>query len=147
MRRIKILRKGLREADVNALSALLTKAGFSAKEIEIIGSIGEPDVNCEDELFAVLLSSENPELEKDLAASHRGGRRTICIWPANARVDSEPPDSVLKHAYSVVPWNADKVRAAAANDDVLCFERPDGQPLPKAETERNLCVEEAKKAE
>lgn len=148
MRRIKILGKRLDAAAANALSALLGNAGFTRNEIEIITSVGEPDPDCDDEIVVILASPEicaDAELEKELAAAQRGGRRAICVWPADAPATTEPPVAAEKYAYSVVPWDADKLRAVAADDDVLCFEKPDGQPLPKPETERNLCVDEKAK--
>ena len=147
MRRIKILAKKLDPAALKALSALLAEAGFAPQEIEVVTSVGEPDPACDDELVLVLASPEacaDAELESDLATVQRGGRRAICVWPADAPPAAEPPSAAQKYAYSVIPWNADKLRAVAADDDVLCFEKPDGQPLPVPETERNLCVDEAK---
>ena len=150
MRRIRILAKTLDPAALEALLALSMKADFKPDEVEVIESVGEPDPACDDEIFVVLASPEtcaNPELEKDLVAAQKGGgRRTICIWPADAPSEAEPPVAAQKYAYSVIPWDADKLRAVAADDDVLCFEGPDGQPLPKPETERNLCVDEKAKA-
>jgi hypothetical protein len=148
MRRIKILGNKLDAAALKALRALLAEAGFTTKEIEVITSVGEPDPACDDEIILVLTSLEtcvDAALEKELAAAQRGGRRAICVWPANAQPTTEPPVAAQKYAYSVIPWDANKLRAVAADDDVLCFENPDGQPLPKPETERNLCVDEKAK--
>ena len=129
--------------------ALSSEAGFKSEEVDVIESVSEPDPDCDDEIFLLLASPEtcvNPELEKELAAAQKGGgRRTICIWPADASPAAEPPVAAKKYAYSVIPWDADKLRAVAADDDVLCFEKPDGQPLPKPETERNLCVDDKAK--
>ena len=43
---------------------------------------------------------------------------------------------------AIFRWSAGKLRAVMADDDVTYFEKPDGIPMPKVETERNLCVEE-----
>ena len=150
MRRIRILGKALDPTVVEALLALANEAGFDAEEVKVIESVGEPDPACNDEIFIVLASPEtcaSPELEANLTAAQKGGgRRTICIWPDDASPDTEPPGAAQKYAYSIIPWDADKLRAVAADDDVLCFETSDGQPLPTPKTERNLCVDEKAKA-
>jgi hypothetical protein len=145
MRRFKILKKGTSGQEVKQLKALAIDAGFKLDEITIVDSVGEPDAACDDELILVLASSAtcaDPELESELVAAQRGGRRPICVWPEEGATASEPPDAAKKYAYSIIRWDADKLRVVAADDDELCFETPDGQPLPTPETERNLCVDE-----
>ncbi len=147
MRRIKILKKGLAPKDVQAMKALAAAAGFPPGEVEVVEAVGEPDKRCDDEIILVLASPAtcaDPNLENELAAAQRGGRRAICVWPEGSTA-AEPPDSVKKYAYSIVRWDVDKLRVVAADDDELCFEMPDGQTLPAPETERNLCVDEKAK--
>jgi hypothetical protein len=148
MRSIKILGKALGSEDTKALAALAAEAGCSPDEIEVVESVGEPDPDCDDEIVLVLASPAacaDPDLEAELAAAQRGGRRAICIWPLSGEVTAEPPPAAQKYAYSIVPWDATKLRAVAADDDVLCFETAAGAPLPKPETERHVCVEEKAK--
>jgi hypothetical protein len=144
MRRIKILKKGHSPQEVKEIQALALDAGFAPDEIVMAGSVGEPDAKCDDEMVLVLASPStcaDPELENELAAAQRGGRRAICVWPKEGAL-VEPPAAVTKYAYSIIRWDANKLRVVAADDDELCFEKPDGQTLPAPETERNLCVDE-----
>jgi hypothetical protein len=149
MRRIKILGTALSEGEVAAVSKLAAQAGCSPEEIEVTASVGDPVPDCDDEIVLVLLSPgtcADAGLEQELAKTPNGGRRAICIWPAEGDIPAEPPSAARKYGYSIIPWNADKLRAAAADDDVLCFETPDGTPLPKVEMEHNVCVDEEVKA-
>lgn len=148
MRRFKILKKGLSRKEVKEMNALAVDAGFKPDEVEIVDSVGEPDATCDDEIILVLASPAtcaDPELESELAAAQRGGRRAICVWPKEGVTVPEPPVATKKYAYSIIRWDADKLRVVAADDDELCFETPDGQPLPVPKTERNLCVDEKAK--
>jgi hypothetical protein len=148
MRRIQILKKGLTENEVRRMEALALDAGCESEEIEIVEAVGEPDAACDDEIILVLASAAtcaDPELEAELAAAQRGGRRAVCIWPQEGTMVREPPVAAKKCAYSIIPWDAEKLRVVAADDDELRFEMPDGQPLPVPETERNLCVDEKAK--
>jgi len=148
MRRIKILKGGLSEEELAAMKALAAQAGFAIDEIEVIEAVGEPDDQCDDEI--VLISATpaicaSPDLEDALIATQRGSRRAVCVWPKDGE-GVEPPPAATKYAYSIIRPHADTLRAVVADDDVLCFEKADGQPLPKPETERNLCVDEKKVA-
>ena len=49
-------------------------------------------------------------------------------------------------AYSIIGPDAEKFRVVVTEEDQHCFEGPNGQPLPKPKTERNLCVDEKAKA-
>jgi len=145
MRRFKILKKGLSQQEVKEMKALAIDAGFKLEEIETVDSVGEPDAACDDEIILVLASPAtcvDPELESELTAAQLGGRRTICVWPEEGVTVPEPPAAAKKYAYSIIRWDADKLRVVAADDDEMCFETPDGRPLPAPETERNLCVDE-----
>jgi hypothetical protein len=148
MRRVKILKKGLSPAEVKGMEALAIAAGFKTDEIEVVASVSEPDVACDDEIILVLASPAicaDPELESALAAAQRGGRRAICVWPEEGAATLEPPAAAKNYAYSIIRWDAKKLRVVAADDDELCFETPDGQTLPAPKTERNLCVDEKAK--
>jgi hypothetical protein len=145
MRRLKVLKKGLSGQEVKQIKALAIDAGFQPDEVEVVDLVGEPDAACDDEIILVLASPAtcaDPELESELAAVQRGGRRAICVWPEEGATAPEPPAAAKTYAYSIIRWDADKLRIVAADDDELCFETPDGQPLPTPETERNLCVDE-----
>ena len=148
MRRIRIFGKALSDSEVAAVAELAAQAGCSPEEIEVTASVGDPLPDCDDEIVLVLMSPgtcADEGLEEELAKTPNGGRRAICIWPAKAEVPAEPPSAARKYGYSIIRWSADKLRAAAADDDVLCFETPDGAPLPKVEMEHNLCVDEQAK--
>jgi hypothetical protein len=131
-----------------AVAELAAEAGCSREEIEVIPSIGDPIPDCDDEIVLVLISPAtcaDPDLEEELKKTPNGGRRAICIWPREGDIPAEPPSAANKYGYSIIPWNADKLRAVAADDDALCFETPTGAPLPKVEMEHNLCVDEKAK--
>lgn len=145
MRRIWILGKALTKDEVAKLTKLAVEAGCSLDEIEVVPSIGDPTPDCDDEIVLVMMSPStcsDPSLESELAKTPNGGRRVICIWPHDGELPIEPPSAARKYGYSIIPWAPDKLRSVAADDDVLCFETPSGEPLPKVETERNLCVDE-----
>jgi hypothetical protein len=148
MSRIYILGTKLTDAEVERMKVLANQAGYDQGKIEVAASIGAPDPDGEDEVILMLATSAtcaDPNLEKELTKAQNGGRRVICIWPNNA-VPSDLPDAAAKYCYSVIPWDADKVRAVAADDNVMYFETPTGEPRPKIETERNLCVEQKAQA-
>jgi len=125
--------------------ALAAQSGFAPDEIETIDSIGAPLTGCDDEIILMVLSEAActaPGLEDDVKQVANGARRAICVWPKNDKDGAEPPSAARKYAYSVVPWDAGKLKSAAADDDVLIFELPSGAPMPKVHTERNMCVDE-----
>jgi hypothetical protein len=146
--RVKIFGRKLTEAEVHAVKALADEAGCLADQIEVMASIGEPDPDGEDEVILMLATPDtcaDADLEKDLARALNGGRRVIWIWPKEGE-KAELPAAAAKYSYSAISWNAEKLRIVAAADDVMCFESPIGEPLPKVPTERNLCVDEKAKA-
>lgn len=147
MRRIKILGKALSDAEVAAAVDLATEAGCAAAEIEVTASVGDPLPDCDDEIVLVVMTPAtcaDASLEEELAKTQNGGRRAICIWPVGGDVPPEHPPAAKKYGYSIIPWDANKLRAVAADDDVFYFETPAGESLPTVETERNLCVVEVK---
>lgn len=88
----------------------------------------------------------DPGIEAEPKKTPNGGRRAICGWPEGAPGTTEAPAAASNYAYSIIPWNVDKFRAVAADDDVMCFETPDGTAMPKVQMEHNLCVEEKAKS-
>ena len=148
MRRLRILTKHLTPEEIAALMELAVAGGFPSDEIELVPLIGTPLVDCDDEIILIPLSEAAcvaGDLEDEVKQVSNGARRAICVWPADAKGDIEPPVAARKYAYSVVPWDAEKMKAAAADDDVLIFEMPSGAVMPKVYTERNMCVDEEAK--
>jgi len=144
MARFTIFGKQLTEAEIEALKTLAEEAGGHAEEIEMLTEIGGPEPEAEDSLILMLgtpATCGDVDLEANLAKAANGARRAIWIWPETGDPTRLPPPAA-KYCYSVIPWNAEKLRAVAADDDITCFETPTGEPLPKVPTERNLCVEE-----
>jgi hypothetical protein len=147
MRRITIVGRNLKDEEIEQIKRLAEDAGMTGDEIEVVDAVGEPDPDCEDEIVLILASPEtcvDPALETDLATTQRGGRRAICVWPHDAAPGAQPPDSMNKYAYSIIRFDTERFRVVATEEDQHCFENPDGQPLPKPKTERNLCVDEEK---
>lgn len=148
MRRLRILTKLLTSEEIAALAALAAASGFAPDEIEMVPVIGAPLANCDDENILILLSEAAcaaPDLEDNVKQVSNGARRAICVWPDDAEGEIETPAWARKYAYSVVPWDAEKLKAAAADDDMLIFEMPSGAVMPKVYTERNMCVDEEAK--
>ncbi|MGY3078337.1 hypothetical protein ACVWZZ_004745 [Bradyrhizobium sp. LM6.10] len=145
MAKIKLLSKGLTNAEINAAVKLAITSGCAAEELEVVVEVGEPDPVCDDEIVLVVMTSAvcaAPDVEAELKKTPNGGRRVICLWPENAEAKQQPPAPVAKYAYSIIPWNSDKFSAVAADDDVMCFETPDGTTLPKVKMDHNECVED-----
>jgi hypothetical protein len=149
MRRITILGRNLTDEEIEQIKRLAEDAGMAGDEIEVVEAVDEPDPDCEDEIVVILASADtctDPALEADLATTQRGGRRAICVWPEDAAPDAQPSDAMNKYAYSIIGPDAEKFRVVVTEEDQHCFEGPNGQPLPKPKTERNLCVDEKAKA-
>lgn len=148
MTRFTLFGKQLTEAEIGALKALLAQVGCPADEIAVVDAVGDPDPDVEDEVILVLgtaATCADADIETNLAKAANGARRAIWIWPQDAAAAGLPA-AAAKYSYSVIPWSAEKLGAVSADDDVTCFETPNGEPLPKVPTERNLCVEEKAKA-
>lgn len=147
MSNVKILGKKLTKQEVTALKALVSEAGWDPKDVQVVESITEPDPANDDEVVLILatpsICSES-NIEKEMAKAANGSRRAIWIWPKEATA-SVVPEACKKFSYSVVSWDAKKLAAVIADDDVTCFELPTGQPMPKVKMEHNLCVEDLKK--
>ena len=142
MTRMKIFGKRLTESEIDAVKALVDESGNLVDQIEVVTLIGEPDPDGEDEAILMLATPDtcsDPDLGKELEKSPNGGHRVIWIWTKDAET-ADMPAAANKYCYSVIPWNADRLRAVAADDDATCFEQPNGEPLPIVPTDRNLCV-------
>jgi hypothetical protein len=147
MSEVKIFGKTLTKQEVASLKALAVEAGCDLKNIEVLDSIGEPDPDSDDEVVLILATPatcSQADIEKEMAKAVNGARRAIWVWPKEAAI-AEVPEATKKYSYSVVSWNAEKLAAVVADDDVTCFELPTGQPMPKVKMEHNLCVEDPKK--
>jgi hypothetical protein len=148
MRKIELLTLGLTKAEIEAAKQLSVEAGFTPDEIEAVPKLGEPDPDCDDELVLVVMTAPlcaDAGLETELKKTPNGGRRAICVWPKAAAEKQQPPAAASNYAYSIIPWDADKFRAVAADDDVLYFEFPDGEAMPPVKMEHNCCVDEQAK--
>lgn len=142
MSRLRIHRCGLSPEEIQALLKLLESAGIDPEIVEFIDAVSEPDDGCDDEVILFLLSPGacgTEETDADVTKVPDGGRRAICVWPEDSPEESTPPTSAMKFAYSIVPWNPEKLRIVLNDDDVTCFETPSGKPLPVPETERLEC--------
>jgi len=140
MSKILIYRRGLNRAELDGLLKLLKEAGASAN-LEFLEDIPPAEEECGDEVVVFLLTRaviEGGAFDDQIAKVPDGGRRAICIWPADA-TDAPLPGAAAKFSYSIVSWNAERLRIALADDDSTCFETPSGEPLEAPDTERNEC--------
>lgn len=147
MRRVTIFGKTLTHQEIRGLKALAEIAGCDGQEIEAAQAIGDPNPDVDDDLVLILATPATcslPDLESEMAKAMNGARRVIWVWPEDGST-TEVPEPTKKYSYSIVPWDAEKLARVIADDDVICFETPTGDPLPKEKTERNICVEEQKK--
>jgi hypothetical protein len=145
MQKVKVLTKGLTQQEIEAAMHLAVEAGFDQSVVEAKADIGAPDPECDDEIVLFVMAPAlctDPSLEAELKKTPNGGRRAICVWPEGTTAGEQPPATVSRYAYSIIPWSADKFRAVAADDDVMCFETPDGLAMPQVKMEHNCCVEE-----
>jgi len=142
MTRIKILAGKLDKEEIEDLNELAEQAGYDRDEIDVEQAIGEPDEKCEDEVFLVAMTPAlcgDETLDAQLAKLPNGGRRAIAIWPADQHAE-DVPTGLRKYGYSIIPWDAQKLKRVLGDDDELCFEDSDGEELPRVETERNECT-------
>ena len=148
MKKVKLLTKGLTREEIDAAMKLLVEGGCDPGEIEVVAEIGAPDATCDDEFVILVMAPAvcvDPSIEAELKKTPNGGRRVICVWPEGTPETEQPPAAALNYAYSIIPWSADKFRAVAADDDVMCFETPTGVAMPRVKMEHNCCVEEKAK--
>lgn len=144
MAKISIFGPGLQAEDIQILRGLLAQIPCREGPIGVVQTIGDSGV---DDAVIVLLGipkvCTDPDLEKRLSPVVGTPQRAIWVWPQGSP-ESLPPIAAKKYCYSTVPWDAQKLSAVICDDDVTCFEGPDGKPLPKVEVDRNLCVVEEK---
>lgn len=146
MTRFTVYGKHLTRVELATLKSLAAEAAQAGDDVQVVTSIGEPDPSVANEVVLMLgtpATCESVDLTTDLEAVANGTRRTIWIWPDGSEA-KELPASAGMYSYSAIPCDAKKLRAVAADDDVMYFETPSGGALPKANTERNICVEEKK---
>ena len=139
-----ILSEDLDPNDIEAVRSLLMQAGFDESCITVAETLAALDPDLDDGVVLVLgtpARCANSTLETQLAGVAAGLQRAIWLWPASPTATTVPA-GVKKYCYSIVPWDVAKLRAVMADDDVTHFEQPDGVPMPKVDTERNLCVDE-----
>jgi hypothetical protein len=144
MTKATIFGRGLSPLEIEGLLSLLAEAGSCEGPVAVVEAIPAAGAD-QDDAVVLLLGTPgtcaDSELEANLAQIPARMQRAIWVWP-NTSTESNPPPAARKYCYSIVPWSASKLRAVLADDDVTCFEKPDGVPMPKVETERNLCVDE-----
>jgi hypothetical protein len=143
MARFAIFGKNLTPDEIVAVKALVNAAAECPTDVEVLAVVGPSDPDAENDVIVVLGTPgvcADPELEADFVKAANGSRRAIWVWPEGSEAIAVPP-AAEKYCYSYVPWNPEKLRAAAADDDVTCFETAAGTPVAKVPTERNLCVE------
>lgn len=144
MVRFSIFGKNLTPSEIEAVQALIKAAAENTAEVEVVTEVGSPDPDAENDVIVVLGTPKvcaDAELENDFVKAANGPRRAIWVWPEGSDATAVPPGAE-KYCYSYVSWNAQKLCAAAADDDVTYFETGGGAPVPKVDTERNLCVAE-----
>ena len=147
MNDVKIFGKSLTKQDIEALTTLAVDAGCNSKDIAVVDSVGEPDAKGADEVILILgtpATCAQAGLETEMAKTMNGGRRAVWVWPKDAAT-AEVPEGCTKYAYSAVTWDAKKLAAVMADDDVICLELPNGQPMPKVKMEHNECVQDPTK--
>src|SRR5689334_11627270 len=122
MTRFTIFGKELTPAEIEELKALVDQVGCPGDEIAVVNAVGDPDPDVEDDVILVLgtdATCADADLDTNLAKAANGARRAIWIWPKDAEAAELPPPAA-KYSYSAIPWSAEKLRAVAADDDVMC---------------------------
>jgi hypothetical protein len=143
MAKVSVFGRGLSELEIQALVDLLTQVEACEGAIEVVHTITANVPDVEDALVVLLgtpATCADSELESSLAQAVGSPWRAVWIWPEGV-TNAELPPAAKKYCYSIVSWGAQKLGAVIADDDVTCFEYPNGEPLAKVETERNLCVD------
>jgi hypothetical protein len=141
MARIKICKRNLVKAQLEKLLELLAAAGCPAADIELVDEIGPPIEEVLDQIALFILDESvcgQPEFQEQVNIAPGAGYRAICIWPEGA-AEFDVPEPVRKYAYSIVSWNAERLRVALADDDVNVFEAPTGRPWTADEMKRHEC--------
>lgn len=138
---VKILRPGLTASTAQALQRLIVASGVDPSDIELIEDLPEQTQYADDEVIICVLGPEllaEPSLEASFLRAIGSGRRIVAVWPYGG-APVELPASFLKYCYSVVPWDAERLRPVLVEEDHLCFETQDGEPLEMPEPERREC--------
>jgi hypothetical protein len=142
--KVHVFVEGLANDEIEELILLLEAAGVPADEIVLVDEVKAPTDECQEDVFVFLLTPEtiaSAAAQEAISQVPNGGRRAICVWPEDASDELPPPPVAFKFSYSTISWNAERLRAARADDDTTCFEKPSGEPIPPPETERNECDE------
>jgi hypothetical protein len=140
--KVHVFIEDLAQEEIEALILLLEAAGVLPDEIGVVDEVETPTDECQEDVFVFLLTPEtiaSAAAHEAISEVPNGGRRAICVWPKEASDELPPPPAVAKFSYSIVSWNAERLRAAIADDDTTCFEKPSGEPILPPETERNEC--------
>jgi hypothetical protein len=144
MVKVTILGRGLKPQEIAALLALLAEAGSCDGPVHAVEAIPPLTSDLDDAVVLVLgtpATCADNDLEAILAQAPATGQRAIWVWPKGS-TQSAPPPAAKKYCYSILSWDAKKLGAVMADDDVTCFEDASAEPMPKVETERNCCVDE-----
>lgn len=144
MTRVKIYGKPLRHSETQALEKLVEEAACSYGKAVVVDAVEADPESGTDSVVLVLgtpAGCDDSDLEANLMRAHTTGQRVIWVWPENAEPTELPPPAA-KYCYSYVPWDARKLAAVVADDDVTCFETATGEKIPQVPTERNLCVDD-----
>jgi hypothetical protein len=144
MVKVMILGRWLSPQEIAALLALIAESGLGNGAVEVVETIVAVTEDLDDAIVLVMGTADacgDSDLEAILAQAPATGQRAIWIWPKGS-TKSAPPPAAKKYCYSIVSWDAKKLAAVMADDDVTCFEYASAEPIPKVETERNCCVDE-----
>ena len=144
MAQMTIYGKYLTTAEIEALKKLVAEAACSDGEIVVVEAVEPPASSSSDPVVLILGTAATcaaPDLEANLVCAHKAAQRVIWVWPHGVPPTELPP-AAAKYSYSYVPWDAKKLAAVTADDDVTCFETASGEKVPPVDTERNLCVDD-----
>lgn len=141
------------DAEVDKLTALLTKAGFDIRNSSIRAKpanqrrLDRGEVK--DETIRRLLrmkiswaqsviviigerTHERPWVNWEIEQAHKQGKRIVGVY-ARGRTDADLPDMLEKYASAVVGWRSDTMMSAIDGTDNP-FELPDGTSRPPTHT-------------
>jgi hypothetical protein len=147
MAHVTIYGKHLARGQIEALKKLVTEAACNEGEIVVVDAVEGPSAGSDPVLLILGTPAicADADLEANLMRAHKTAQRVIWVWPDGA-APTEVPPAAAKYSYSYVPWDAKKLAAVTADDDVTCFENAAGEEVPAVATERNLCVDDEESA-
>lgn len=148
MAQVKINGKHLTKQEIEALKELVAEAACNDGEVLVVDTVESPAQDVADPVVILLgtpATCADPELEENLKCAHKTGQRVIWVWP-DGSTPTELPPAAANYCYSYVSWEAEKLAAVVADDDVTCFETATGEKVPPVPTERNLCVDDEESA-